>query len=344
MNKLRRCVEAFATTSRLDHFVRYCNRRSLTVVTYHSVVEHLPDALSARPGNMVELPQFRKQMELLSTLYSPVSVHQVVDWLHNSGPLPPYPVLVTFDDGFKNNLECAAPELLRVGIPAVFAITTGLIGTTSTIWPIELVERILFWPHARLPEVPGLPAQSLPLDAQGRIQVADLVRRHCKGIPNEQRLAFLNELRHGEQPQNDNFVGEHCQFMNWNDVRRLCDLGFDIASHTVNHPILSRLSETDLRFELSASRERIEQETSRPCNVIAYPNGEEADVSFGVLEQARQTGYMVGFSQIPTINGRSQNPLCVGRFSGESACCESSYRTELCGLTHLLRTLWKTAL
>lgn len=57
----------------------------------------------------------------------------------------------------------------------------------------------------------------------------------------------------------------------WNDA---CDCGHEIGSHTVNHPRLTRLARKDLLFELSTSKDVIEQKTGRRCGAFAYPFGE----------------------------------------------------------------------
>jgi peptidoglycan/xylan/chitin deacetylase (PgdA/CDA1 family) len=81
--------------------------------------------------------------------------------------------------------------------------------------------------------------------------------------------------------------------MNWNDLRELADRGVEIGSHTVTHPHLTRLAEADLDRELGESRARLEDELGRPCNLLAYPYGENDD---RVREAARRAGYVAAFA------------------------------------------------
>jgi peptidoglycan/xylan/chitin deacetylase (PgdA/CDA1 family) len=80
--------------------------------------------------------------------------------------------------------------------------------------------------------------------------------------------------------------------MSWDELRDLVDRGIEVGSHTLNHAHLTRLSDADLGRELSVSRERLENELGRPCQVLAYPYGEEDG---RVRAAARAAGYEAAF-------------------------------------------------
>ncbi len=61
--------------------------------------------------------------------------------------------------------------------------------------------------------------------------------------------------------------------MNWDMVREMHSGGMTIGGHTINHPILSRLSAEQQYFEITESCRRIAQELSTPPDVFSYPVG-----------------------------------------------------------------------
>lgn len=94
--------------------------RALRVLMYHKVNDV--------PGNPVTVPAglFDEQMAQLGELgYRVVSLDDVRAYYMNGVPLPPRPVLITFDDGYRDNLENAVPVLRRYGYPAVLFVPIG---------------------------------------------------------------------------------------------------------------------------------------------------------------------------------------------------------------------------
>lgn len=89
-------------------------------------------------------------------------------------------------------------------------------------------------------------------------------------------------------------------FLDWDGVRELARRGFDIGSHTVEHPILSRVDTDRLGVELRESKAVIEREIRKRCTSIAYPNGSPRDVSEDVFRETWAAGYECAFTTTPT--------------------------------------------
>jgi len=92
----------------------------ITVLLYHRVSDDVRDNLT------VGIEQFDRQMALLARHCRLLSIEQVLD--SASVPRSPLPlVAVTFDDGYLDNYQHAAPILRRHGIPAAFFVSTGIV-------------------------------------------------------------------------------------------------------------------------------------------------------------------------------------------------------------------------
>jgi peptidoglycan/xylan/chitin deacetylase (PgdA/CDA1 family) len=97
--------------------------RSLRVLMYHKVND--------RPANRLSVPTgvFDEQMgHLRDSGYEVVSLDAVLDHYTEGVSLPPRAVLITFDDGYRDNLEYALPVLQRYGYPAVVFVPIGYVG------------------------------------------------------------------------------------------------------------------------------------------------------------------------------------------------------------------------
>jgi peptidoglycan/xylan/chitin deacetylase (PgdA/CDA1 family) len=96
--------------------------RTLRVLMYHKVNELWPNPTT------VTTAVFAEQMALLAELgYEPVSLDVVRDHYLDGTPLPPGAVLITFDDGYRDNLENALPILREHGYPAVVFVPIGFL-------------------------------------------------------------------------------------------------------------------------------------------------------------------------------------------------------------------------
>ena len=118
--------------------------RAAVILTYHSVRHALePDADWVAPGITHVSDVFSWQMELVATRFNPVTLDDILLFLKGKKELPGYPVFVTFDDGFLDNVEVAAPILSRYGIRAAFYLTVGLIGSSEAPWYSRLRHAVL---------------------------------------------------------------------------------------------------------------------------------------------------------------------------------------------------------
>lgn len=78
------------------------------------------------------------------------------------------------------------------------------------------------------------------------------------------------------------------EVMGWEDLRGLVAAGWEIGSHTCSHPMLTKISDSELARELRESREQCERHLGVSCQSIAYPYG---DTDERVIAAAGQTGY-----------------------------------------------------
>lgn len=102
--------------------------RSLRVLMYHKVND-LPNNRMSMPVSL-----FDEQMAQLRELgYTVVDLDAVLDHYLAAKPLPQGAVLITFDDGYRDNLLNAAPALRRHGYPAVQFVPIAYVGDSQPL-------------------------------------------------------------------------------------------------------------------------------------------------------------------------------------------------------------------
>lgn len=106
----------------------------LPTLMFHHVGEAPPGADETRTGLTVSAADFEAMMSYLKQAgYQPVSQTQLFKSLFQGTDLPPQPVLLTFDDGYLDNYEVAAPILEKYGFTATMNVVTDKVGTPEYI-------------------------------------------------------------------------------------------------------------------------------------------------------------------------------------------------------------------
>jgi peptidoglycan/xylan/chitin deacetylase (PgdA/CDA1 family) len=275
---------------------------SLAILAYHRVFDlegqedfpYDPELVSA------SVAEFAWQMETVRRHFRPVHLAQALRDLEEGRPLPSRAVAVTFDDGHRDNYTNAFPVLRRVGVPATIFLSTGYMDREETFWFDEVAFRLHRTPRREL-ELSTLGLRVMLGSGGERRRATEDVLERLKVVPNTQRLAALRELA-AESGVDGTGGDARSRPLTWEQVREMRDGGVEFGSHTVSHPILSRLGDEELRVELEGSRLDLERELGRPVECLAYPVGGETAYDERVVEVARACGYRLGLSYVSGVN------------------------------------------
>lgn len=207
----------------------------------------------------VPVERFRSHLEyLVSCGYKATTVSDLLEnGLKSHGDKL---ISITFDDGYKDNFETAAPILKQLGLTATFFITASYIaGSTKKKW-------------------------------------AD---------------------------------GSSREFMSWEDLAKLSEMGFEIGSHMVNHVDLTALTETELNREFVESKDLISKQIDKEVKTFSYPYGK---INQEVVQAAKRSGYIGGCSSFPGFNKDSTDRYILRRteIDGYDASCDFKNKLKGC--------------
>lgn len=288
----------------------------LPVLTYHRVCDFDPrtpfdpDTISATPRD------FARQLRFLKRHFTPISSSHVVRWKRDGRPLPPNPVVITFDDGYRDNCTVALPRLREAGVPADFFICPGNIQQRRPFWwdLISYCIRKSSLQRAVLqyPKLIELDLTSPECRESARRRLLRVVK-HTPGLEIEKLLDRLQEAT-GVEPDPARAADE--LLMTWDDVRALRDAGMGVGSHTWTHRVLTKVDGAEARRQLTRSRGVLEEQLGRPVRTLAYPVG---GFDRRVIQQARAAGYELayayggGVSRLPSADLLALRRLAVER-------------------------------
>jgi peptidoglycan/xylan/chitin deacetylase (PgdA/CDA1 family) len=223
-------------------------------------------------------------------------------------------VVVTFDDGYADNLYTARPLLERYDVPATVFVATGYTGRGREFWWDEL-ERMLLHPNT-LPETLRLnvngEAHEWKLDDATDYQKSDCQRyrgwRAWEEAPTS-RHSLYRSLWQLMQPLPESVRREALDDLSvWASDRpedRPADLALsadelvalaqdelvEIGSHTVTHPVLSALPAALQQDEIQQSKAGLEETLGRPVTSFAYPYGARCNYTDETVAIVRESGF-----------------------------------------------------
>ena len=201
---------------------------------------------------------------------------------------------ITFDDGFKDNIEVAEPLLRKYGIKASFYVTTDCIDEGLPTWT-HIVPYLFESTRSRHFSLRSalLPKEYSNQNFSSRQEMVNFGRALFKlffRMPYEETQNIISQVK--DQFADAELPGGY--MMSWDNVRELNKLGYKIGSHTSSHPILTNIQERDsLLGELVNSKNRIESECRIPANTISYPIGMYNNE---IKTIAKECGYKIGLS------------------------------------------------
>ncbi len=218
-------------------------------------------------------------------------------------------VLVTTDDGYRDNYTLAYPVLRRLGIPALFFVPSAFIESRRLGWWDQLAYILK---RCAKPQI----------NFDGRVFDLPRSRREAFGFLNRQIIDAHKGTAQGvldqlvavcevDPPSNEI---QDAELMTWEQLQEMSQHDIAIGSHTHSHRILSGLGAAEQRDEMITSRQLIASKIGGPVRSVAYPVGGRAHFTAETQRLAQDTGYELGFSFYAGFNRWStMNPFDIRR-------------------------------
>jgi peptidoglycan/xylan/chitin deacetylase (PgdA/CDA1 family) len=283
-------------------------RCRVVILMYHRVFE-----TSSDPWELCVSPKhFADHLELLRRYYPVLSLQQLLSAL-KTRQLPKRAVVLTFDDGYADNLWNAKPLLEKYELPATVFVTSGSLDSPNEFWWDDL-ERILLQPR-KLPKRLQLQIQGRwyewPITSSGELEIAYMaIHQILQPLRASERDPIIAEL----------FAWADVSPMGRPDYRplttdeliQLAQSEFiDIGAHAVTHPLLSSLSPEDQSAEIVSSRKKLEDIIGKRVDIFSYPYGDFSTETAGIVAAA---GFVSALTTDENVVGKGANPLLLGRF------------------------------
>ncbi len=235
--------------------------------------------------------QFRMHVDWLRKHARIISEDELLNILATRRPPKKRCVMLTFDDGYRDNFKLAYPVLKEYQVPAMFFIPTLSISNRTLGW----WDIIAYCIKNSRKDAIHYDGQTLLLKSDkqaAKIFFLEKMKATACGHTADllARLADTCEVDFPSRAIQD------AQLMTWDHIREMALGGMGIGSHGHTHRVMATLPRDVQEEEMRLSREILATKLDIPIRSIAYPVGDYTHFTHESKDIARTCGYQLGFS------------------------------------------------
>ena len=253
----------------------------VAVLGYHGLrADTLPSGAMAFENLHLRASTFDAHCRVIRQCCDPITLDDWREAVAGRSPLPPRPVLITFDDGYRSVFRIGAPILAAHNLSAVVFVCTEPIATRRLLWFDDVAAR----------------------DGEAEVE-------RWKSCDYDRWFAACARTARVDDD-------DPRALMTVDELVAMDRSGrIEIGSHTARHPILARASCERQREEINDSLECIRQWTGRPVRAFAYPNGRPGlDYAEATVDILRELGIDAAFTMRPSFARPDESALERSRF------------------------------
>ena len=262
---------------------------------------------------------FRRALERLRRDgYAMLTVTEAVHRLTEGRGFPRRSVVFTMDDGYRGALEQSVDLFQAYDCPLTVFVTTGFIDGSCWLW-WDQIEYVCLESGRTSIDVDWNDS-IVHLDlANPRTTIDTLLQtcEWCKTLSDSQKWDFIRCLAAAAEVEIPTRAPAQYEALTWSEMRSLEGKGIAFGPHTVTHPILTKVDDGKVEWEIAESRARVRQELRRPVDVFAYPNGAYGSREIDILTRLGMHGAVTtrgAYASSPLSDGISASRFAIPRF------------------------------
>ncbi len=312
MQRIKQFIRGFLyNTGLLTAYHRMINGSTLTVVLFHRVLPQSHKLWSYADQNWTVSTDFFKQcIQFFKKHYHVVSIEDIHQAFRGTRPLPKRALLITFDDGWLDNLQYADPILKEENVRALMFVTTGALGRKILNWQEALFDsyqRGLFdssWIECL--ENKSKVKLNQVNNFNDVYQMISKLQTCSEEIINNVRVEILDLY---------NKLIEERQMLNFDELKNLSQ--FDIGTHGLEHEPLTKRKNAN--FESLEARNLLAAFLNNgTIKSLSFPHGRLSDQLIMFLWSNHYDYLFCGERTINVFNEKQQKIL-LGRYNIEQS-------------------------
>jgi peptidoglycan/xylan/chitin deacetylase (PgdA/CDA1 family) len=320
--------QAILNTAILCKTARKMTRDVPRIFMYHRFAAE-PDAL----GRKVDKKTLEWQLRHLKSGWN---IMTLGDYLKRkqTKPIPRNCVVITADDGYLDFYEVAFPLLKSYGIPATLFVTVNFVDQKIWLWH----DRLWFALMKTMKKVQGFNFKGVDfaVDLNGTASMLRTWSRmsaFCTAASDEEKWNFIHHVEKIFDSECPAQPVQEFKAVTWEQLVEMQNDKIEIGSHTLNHPILTKVSTKELHNEVLQSKRELEKKLETEIGSFCYPNGQETDFDETVIQKVKEAGYR-GAVTTELPDGNDYGDYRIARYAAGND--QSDFLWKLNGFEYLV--------
>lgn len=299
--------------------MRFLNRRKVIILFLHGVMDKEDDQKWEPLRQQVSCKVLGKAVERLKKYYHFVDIQEAVGMLKGEVPCKPNSIVMTFDDGYRNNVTRALPVLKARGVKPIIYLVTNVIEHRRAFW-FDRMDYILQNMDSGRKNI-TIKGRTFVLDRSSRSNM----KRSYKKMRDEIKVLFeddsemnqeinhiANELERASGKKIADIIekDDWASVLTWEEIIREKDGDVDFGSHTADHLRLGLVDSGMVREQLMQSKAAIEEKLTRKCRHFCYPDG---SYNAEVAKEVEKCGYESAVTTEYGLNSMGDNVFTLKR-------------------------------
>ena len=233
------------------------------------------------------------QLGYLARHYEVIALDTLVACFENRIPVPSRSVVLTLDDGFRDNLDAGLPVFEKHGVQATLFVVTGSLSSGALPWSQRLgflfqhTDRRELRDPSDVSIVHDLSTAVLRRRAYGSVKL-----RLCRsGRAERERVLADVATQLGVDAPRD-------RMLDWEAARAWQAAGMGIGAHTYSHPLLAEIPFDEAREEMMRSRDDLRDHLGIDHPAFCFPAGSHNDA---LVREVRALGFRSTFKPNPSL-------------------------------------------
>lgn len=307
----------------IDACINLRSKNQVTILYYHEV------GYNTFLGGAAVTPEtFEKQIGFIAKRYRGVSMNDLHAHLSGGNTLPEHPVILTFDGGYRGNLEHAYPILKRHNIPCFIYLVTSYIEKQELPYWFKLRYIVQNTRNEYATVRIANRERMFRLRTQrDRENCLNYIRIYIRTLSFDQRGSVLADLAQKLDVDIDKLPRNF--FLTWEEIQELAKEELvTFGSHSITHPNLLNVTSEEAIREATESKREIERRISCAVTSFCYPAGY---FSREIKSIVRTAGYKSATTTIYGLNGPGSDPYELRRIAVRESPL-SVFAAEVAGL------------
>ena len=298
----------------LENVCRLLNKNGAIVLLFHGVIDKKKKTLIRNyTSKHIGKDYFYNILQKYKKIGNCISLDELYYFIKEKKKIPPYSFVITFDDGFQNNLSIAAPIIADLGLNFTIYLTSNFIDKNKLSWTDQLEYGLEYTKNKSI----FFNKKEINIASSLRKKIfAHNIRILVKKSKEINPYELIEKINKSLNIFNFDLLDEQLdKKINWKDIQKFSKEKFiTFGGHSHTHNNLNFLSKKKLQEEIRKNLDMLRDKANLDCKHYAYPEGGKNSFSERVIKVLKSYKVISATTTINGINKNSTNPFKIKRY------------------------------